>query len=196
MQTFLPYIEFDKSAACLDNKRLGKQILEAQQIIVKLVREEYPNKGYAHHPAVLMWMGYPDMLAAYGCFLFQEWYNRGFRSHVKAYEFFQEFSIGSYAVPTWYGDTILHSSHRSNLLFKDFDFYSKNQWEEANTAYIPYVWPSYYTDFRKKILSKTGIKNYIKALKRRGLWIEDHFLWPGSNQELEISLGSSKLVSV
>lgn len=33
MQTFLPYPEFIKSAQCLDNKRLGKQRVEAKQIL-------------------------------------------------------------------------------------------------------------------------------------------------------------------
>lgn len=36
MNTFLPYPEFDKSAACLDNKRLGKQRVEAWQIYLTL----------------------------------------------------------------------------------------------------------------------------------------------------------------
>jgi len=33
MQTFLPYASFAKSAACLDNRRLGKQRVEAMQIL-------------------------------------------------------------------------------------------------------------------------------------------------------------------
>lgn len=33
MQTFLPYSSFEESAKCLDNKRLGKQRVEAKQIL-------------------------------------------------------------------------------------------------------------------------------------------------------------------
>jgi hypothetical protein len=33
MQTFMPYSDFEKTARCLDNKRLGKQRVEAWQIL-------------------------------------------------------------------------------------------------------------------------------------------------------------------
>ena len=33
MQTFLPYEDFTKTAQCLDYKRLGKQRVEAYQIL-------------------------------------------------------------------------------------------------------------------------------------------------------------------
>lgn len=36
MQTFLPYKSFEQSAACLDNKRLGKQRVEVLQILKAL----------------------------------------------------------------------------------------------------------------------------------------------------------------
>ena len=36
MQTFLPYPDFQLSAECLDYKRLGKQRLEAFQLLVAL----------------------------------------------------------------------------------------------------------------------------------------------------------------
>jgi len=36
MQTFLPYKDFVKSVRCLDNKRLGKQRVEAYQILLTL----------------------------------------------------------------------------------------------------------------------------------------------------------------
>lgn len=39
MQTFLPYKSFVKSAACLDMRRLGKQRVEAKQILMALTGE-------------------------------------------------------------------------------------------------------------------------------------------------------------
>jgi len=54
MQTFLPQISFKESAECLDNRRLGKQRVEAMQIMKALLLPEY---GWKNHPAVKMWKG-------------------------------------------------------------------------------------------------------------------------------------------
>jgi hypothetical protein len=54
MQTFLPDRDFAVCAATLDNRRLGKQRLEAYQIL-RTLRGLSP--GWSHHPAVAMWRG-------------------------------------------------------------------------------------------------------------------------------------------
>ncbi|MGC8974405.1 MAG: pyrimidine dimer DNA glycosylase/endonuclease V, partial [Thermoproteus sp.] len=38
MQIFRPYVDWSKSARVLDNKRLGKQRVEAKQVIMALLR--------------------------------------------------------------------------------------------------------------------------------------------------------------
>jgi len=40
--------------------------------------------------------------------------------------------------PRWLGDEKLHASHRSNLLRKNPEWYSKFGWKEPNN--LPYVW--------------------------------------------------------
>jgi len=40
MQTFLPYPDLRDSVACLDNKRLGKQRVEAMQILTRHAPEQ------------------------------------------------------------------------------------------------------------------------------------------------------------
>ena len=62
MQTFLPYSDFERSAKTLDYKRLGKQRVEAYQILQAL---SDPNYGWQNHPAVKMWRGYEEALVAY-----------------------------------------------------------------------------------------------------------------------------------
>ena len=62
VQTFLPYPDFAASAMALDRRRLGKQRVEALQILRALTRERY---GWKHHPAVRMWAGYEEALACY-----------------------------------------------------------------------------------------------------------------------------------
>jgi hypothetical protein len=59
LQTFLPYLDFVACARVLDSRRLGKQRVEALQILRALLVPEY---GWRHHPAVLMWKGYPEAL--------------------------------------------------------------------------------------------------------------------------------------
>ena len=51
MQTFLPYPDYYQSARCLDNKRLGKQRVEALQIH-NIVSGKRTTGGWINHPAV------------------------------------------------------------------------------------------------------------------------------------------------
>ena len=78
MQTFLPYPDFAKSAACLDNKRLNKQIVECKQILMALSGE---SKGWRNHPAVLMWKGCECCLAGYAYFCASEFESRTDHRH-------------------------------------------------------------------------------------------------------------------
>uniref|UniRef100_A0A6M3LKA2 Cytoplasmic protein n=1 Tax=viral metagenome TaxID=1070528 RepID=A0A6M3LKA2_9ZZZZ len=131
MQTFLPYKNFIESAICLDYKRLGKQRVEAKQIIEIL--EGKPSR-WKNHPAVKMWVGYIDTLKVYYNIIVQEWINKGYKNNMK---FFQPSDVIEY--PPWLGDDKFHASHRSNLLRKDPKWYSQFGWTEPNN--LPYVWP-------------------------------------------------------
>jgi uncharacterized protein (DUF2132 family) len=55
MQTFMPYPSFRKSLDCLDNKRLGKQRVEAKQIynIVKDKRSKGEKLAYERYSNVV-----------------------------------------------------------------------------------------------------------------------------------------------
>lgn len=63
MQTFLPYPDFAESARVLDDGRLGKQRVEAYQIVRTL---DEVTRGWRHHPVVKMWRGHADALIDYG----------------------------------------------------------------------------------------------------------------------------------
>ena len=54
MQTFLPYADFAETARVLDQRRLGKQRVEALQVLRALF---IPGYGWRHHPVVRMWRG-------------------------------------------------------------------------------------------------------------------------------------------
>ena len=129
MQTFLPYPDFKKSASVLDYKRLGKQRVEAMQIVNSLCIDSY---GWKSHPAVKMWDGFVMALADYHNCIIEEWMLRGYNNNMEFYEF------NDMVKPHWIGKEELHSSHRANLLRKDYEHYSQFNWTEDPTS--PYVW--------------------------------------------------------
>lgn len=132
MQTFLPYPSFMESAKCLDNKRLGKQRVEARQILNALIY----GGGWRNHPAVLMWKGYEVALSHYMDTCIEEWMRRGFNNTMKL----TQAPISAIKVPKWFRVEKFHASHRSNLLRKDYKFYSQYNWLEP--ANLPYFWPT------------------------------------------------------
>lgn len=131
MQTFLPYSDFTLTAKCLDNKRLGKQRVEAYQIL-KTLRGE--SKGWANHPAVKMWRGYESALALYMNACITEWIARGYKNTMKI-----EAVSEPVAFPPWLGDDSFHRSHQSNLVRKNAEHYSPKFPQVPND--LPYVWP-------------------------------------------------------
>lgn len=140
MQTFLPYPDFQASAKCLDYKRLGKQRVEAYQILRALSGQ---SKGWVNHPATKMWRGYEVALAKYGAEMCKEWKARGYKDSL--FYKFADYLVGhidrdtlTFQLPPWVGGSI-HASHRSNLLRKDKKFYGKYGWVESDD--LPYVWP-------------------------------------------------------
>lgn len=132
MQTFLPYPDFVASAKCLDRQRLGKQRVEAKQILNTLLH----GGGWKHHPAVKMWKGYEAALAEYGFVICSEWINRGYRDSLLL--FFHS-KRSQFTLPFWLGYEEFHASHRSNLLRKDLEYYSQFHWKEGPG--LPYLWP-------------------------------------------------------
>ena len=135
MQTFLPFTTFRASADVLDNKRLGKQRVEAYQIMRALTGE---STGWVNHPATKMWRGYENYLAKYGAVICLEWIYRGYKDTLfpKFLDYHDQFPE---IRPHWYADEALHLSHQSNLYRKDPIFYARFAHVGAD---LPYVWPT------------------------------------------------------
>lgn len=138
MQTFLPFSDFEQSALVLDYRRLGKQRVEAMQLLDVLL--ERPTKtgkirtGWRNHPAAKMWRGYTTALQHYHNVVIQEWMERGYKNNMQL-----EVIDTPIIMPRWMGDPAFHASHRGNLLRKDFEFYS--QWGWTESIDLDYVWP-------------------------------------------------------
>ena len=136
MQTFLPYESFEKSAQTLDWRRLGKQRVEGMQIINAITgkkrKDGKPYKGWINHPCSVMWKDYVPALKHYTNVFIQEWINRGYNNNMEFYD------TGKIIMPDWIGNEKFHSSHRANLLRKDYEYYSQFGWTESPEK--PYVW--------------------------------------------------------
>ena len=130
MQTFLPVPDFQETARILDWRRLGKQRVEAIQILLSIER----TTRWSNHPAVKMWVGYEAALSAYANAIIAEWVARGYRNNMGMVEH------GPIFLPSWLGDDAFHASHRSNLLRKDQEYYGQFGWKEGPD--LPYFWPS------------------------------------------------------
>ena len=161
MQTFLPYPDLLKSLMVLDYRRLGKQRVETKQLLKSMayagyattetvnlknlfVNTEWENKideifgvnykGWANHPARIMWQRNPGALAVYHDLSIIAWVRRGYKNSMLPLSV-----AGKHRLPEWFGNEEFHASHRSNLLRKDPVWYGNYEWTESPD--MEYVWP-------------------------------------------------------
>jgi hypothetical protein len=139
MQTFLPYEDFAETASVLDRQRLGKQRVETLQIMQTLAGISR-GKGWINHPATKMWKGHEATLLRYQIAICSEWKSRGYKDTCleKTFDAYDHIDVES-SSPEWLGSEDIHASHRSNLLRKNFQYYSAFGWTEPDN--LEYVWP-------------------------------------------------------
>ncbi len=88
MQIFRPYIDHRKSARFLDDRRLGRQRVEAKQVLLAILRRRGVlrdgRRGWLNHPIVLMYDEgpYVDDLVEYFYAVVEEWTRRGYRNNM------------------------------------------------------------------------------------------------------------------
>ena len=131
MQTFLPYKNFRRTARVLDFRRLGKQRVEAFQIL-KAIRE---GGGWQNHPAVNMWRGFERALEYYFNIISSEWVSRGYKHNMGFYEV----GLDDIDFPLWLGDENFHEAHRSRLIQKFPEHYEPLFPDTPKD--LPYIWP-------------------------------------------------------
>lgn len=126
MQTFIVSKNMQINASLLDNKRLGKQRVEAIQILKDLLIKE---TRWKNHPAIKMWKGYEQyLLYEYLKNILNEWENRGFKND-KCKEWYNLFiKLLPYKekkkIPKWLDEDFI-LKHKSNLLRKNKKYYEK-----------------------------------------------------------------------
>lgn len=149
MQTFLPCPVFDDTARVLDTKRLGKQRVEAIQVVRALT---VPGYGWRHHPAAAMWAGYEEALVRYGLDVCAAWCRLGHADTCAATMVSdltrttgidtartQDALAAAGEVPPWLGDPEFHRSHQSVLVRKDPQHYRTFFPDVPDD--LDYVWP-------------------------------------------------------
>ena len=137
MQTFLPEEDFYKTAQSLDRQRLGKQRVETLQIagVVAGIKD-----GWKNHPAVKMWMNYPQTLLEYQRAIVGEWLDRGYKDTCWEKTVDLLAPIKQLSLPWWIGNDEFHLSHRSNLVRKNPEHYG-SFWPDVDDT-LEYKWPS------------------------------------------------------
>lgn len=140
MQTFLPCHSFKRCAEVLDNKRLGKQRIEARQIL-EILEEELDGRisksRWRNHPAVKLWKNKERALACYGLAMCEEWSRRGFVDNQFEYFYRLMYELTEQEMDIRFSDT-LYSTHRAALLKKNPEHYRQFKWKEVPK--IDYVW--------------------------------------------------------
>lgn len=145
MQTFIPYTNIKKSAKVLDNKRLGKQRVEAIQIARCLLGY---TEGWCHHTVTKMWKYHESFLInIYLKTIMSEWENRGMKNDKCKihYEYLSKV-LQSYKPikPWWMNDRRYFlrfcRRHKSNLIRKYPEYYRDKF--PGIPDNLPYLWPT------------------------------------------------------
>jgi hypothetical protein len=141
VNTFLPYGDFNQCAKVLDNKRLGKQRVEAKQIL-DILTGKSKGKGWINHVVTRMWRGYENALTLYYNTIVQEWIDRGFKNNMPI------ITIKGNVVMPWFVDNLsINMSHRASLVRKYYAYYAPI-FQNVPKKYMlySYIWPSKLTE--------------------------------------------------
>lgn len=127
-----------QNARNLDRQRLGKQRIEAIQVLRTLLG--LSSQGWANHPIMKLWRGYePYLLKVYLRAILDEWKRRGYKN-TKCDVYFRQLEEavrGKPVKPPWITDAFIQS-HQSNLVRKHPDHY-KDLFPGVPDD-LPYIW--------------------------------------------------------
>lgn len=200
VNTFITSSSFRNCAKNLDYKRLGKQRVEALQIIDILMfydrNNKLPKKGFSNHPVVKMWLGYTNALKYYCNCMIEEWIFRGYKNTMAIYDLPKSFER-----PWWITFRPLHYSHRAALWRKDQNYYSFLREDTEVDKYIQhgYLWVTsnnVIENFNFSMLDKIGTgapANYQLTLQEVEQWLTNKTINPKTNREIKIDGPTYKL---
>ena len=184
VNTFLVHQDFKIAVKILDNRRLGKQRVEARQLIDtidKLKSGQADKKiSWSNHPITLSWINHVDSLKLYFNCVVQEWINRGFNNNYELFEL-----SDNIIHPYWIYNKKIHYSMMSQLVQKDSEYYSPDNLRDKipNELYdyflsLPseyssygYIWPCKYTENELENLSISELaETYVNRQYCTGMY--------------------------
>lgn len=153
-----------ETAKLLDNKRLGKQRVEAKQIIDILeeldLTGNITKKGWSNHPALKSWIGYTNHLKVYFNIMVREWISRGFKNTMIMYNidetqyhiidcifdgktsYYDNSQFNEFSFPFWISFPPFYMSHQASLCRKNPKHYKSLLCEELYPFLNHgYIWP-------------------------------------------------------
>ena len=120
----------------LDYRRLGKQRVEAQQIINAL---EKLSNGWTNHPVTIMWKDHIIGLKYYFNCCVEEWIIRGYVNNMTLYDI-PSFEDEKKILPWFYYNHQIQESFKASLLRKDPTYYSAVISCDENYMHYGYIW--------------------------------------------------------
>ena len=132
MMTFIVIGNFILNAQLLDDQRLGKQRVEARQILDAIEK----GTAWSHHPIVHAWIPFITALKYYTNCIILEWIRRGGANNLPLYEI-----PSMVLVPWWCKWDRLHQSHRAMLMRKDPFYYQDKFTVDPEYFQYGYIWP-------------------------------------------------------
>lgn len=131
--TFIVVEDFILNATLIDPTRLGKQRIEAKQIVNAILKGK---GGWVNHPITVAWRPYLNALKYYANCIIKEFERRGYNNTMPLYKIPKVIVL-----PWWVKWSRLHQSHRAMLMRKD-PFYYKGKFEvEEEYTHYGYIWP-------------------------------------------------------
>jgi len=142
VNTFITYSDLKKNFKILDYKRLGKQRLEAKQILNVL---EGKQEGYKNHPIVKMWQDHIPGLKVYLNYCIDEWVSRGYNNTMQKETIdLSENDVDNEIdlLPWWCFNKQVQNTHKASLIRKDPDYYIPKFQDFDMKKYIihGYIW--------------------------------------------------------
>jgi len=136
MQIFVPYVQPYKTARCLDNRRLAKQIIEVIQILSANTKVDVgwkiPKYIY-NHPTTKLYYDYKGLLylVDYLFFILYEYKKRKNKEHKcqRLFKYFDKWHVLFISLDeNWIPEHLTEefcTKHQQLLLKKDFNYYNK-----------------------------------------------------------------------
>lgn len=158
MNSFVCDEDYDKAAAALDYRRLGKQRVECYQMLAALTGRAV---GWRNHPATRAWEGHEKSLAEFAIACHIEWLERGYKDTTLGRMRELAAELPDTDKPWWVSDERWLTNIRGILVMKRPSHYSVH-WPTCEPT-SKQLWP---------VPNDSG-KFMVRALRGRMVVLED-----------------------